>query len=55
MVAKLYSCVVPAEIIAAALIVPLSGREATISLTSAAELPCSTSASVTPAGSKGLH
>ena len=40
---------------AAALMVPLSGREATISLTSWALLPSSTSASVTPEGSKGLH
>ncbi len=45
----------PAVIIAAALMVPLSGREATMSLTSLGLLPSSTSARVTPEGSKGLH
>ena len=45
----------PAVIIAAALMVPLSGREATMSLTSLALLPSRTSARVTPEGSKGLH
>lgn len=40
---------------AAALMVPLSGSEATMSLTSVALLPSSTSARVTPDGSRGLH